>query len=119
MKSIFETEIFELPSLAEECAKYGIEYNVPSFKPMLSISEDENVYPGFFYLEKDLAEHEDFAKATSNYNLSLVKYVYYLNSSYVFIGLKSYFRFSKAVRVLNKLEKKYNIQSYKRKRSWT
>lgn len=112
IKSILETEIDIEPTLAEECQKYGIEYHEPFFEPMLSISKDGNVYIGFFYLQKDLAEHEDFAKAVSNYNLSLFNYVPYLRTDWLFIGIKSYFRFSKAVRVLNKLEKKYNIQSY-------
>lgn len=112
MKSIFETEVFEEPSLAEECEKYGIEYHEPSFEPMLLISKDETVYVGLFYLQKDLDEHEDFAKAVSNYNSSVVNCVPYLRSEFLFIGIKSYFRYSKAVRVLNKLGKKYNIQLY-------
>ena len=100
--NIFSMPVNEMPSLREECEKYGIEYFEPSFFPVLRVNINETVTPdGWYYLSSDLMKRPDLQKAVIKYNDSLIK--------------KSIIRDIIYFRKLARLEKKYSVKSYSKK----
>ena len=89
-------------TLREECEKYGIEYNEPSFEYFWVLDIDGSLYPfSWYYLKNDLVDKPDFVQSMNMLNE-------YFNTE----KRVDQFKCFALIQKFKKLEKQYSIKRY-------
>ena len=110
---ILSTPLYKEESLSEKCEKYGIEYHVPSFMPILGFSEDGNAYPKYFVLESEI-KNDDFHVLYKKYfhaTMDLIPYRFEYDALTP-REIIARFRYNSSRRKFNRYLKKNNIKLY-------
>lgn len=123
---ILDMEVNEPQNLREECVKYGIEYNEPSFHPvMVLVTEDyeglahEIVDPTsyevaipYFYLNLDIGKSENLRKAIEKFEKAFWYYQENENTLNPVKVVAKEIKYYHALRQLCRIEKKENIKRF-------
>ena len=122
---ILSMEVNEPQNLREECVKYGIEYNEPSFHPVMIVKTErdkwaniDDLYPFYevaiphFYLNSDIEKSENLRKAIEKFNSAFWYYQENENTLNPAKAVARNIKYNNAVTRLCRIEKKENIKRF-------
>lgn len=118
VKNIMLMESGEVLSMADECEKYGINYQNPNnlFCPVFCINKNDFVYPGAFYLYSDLKKFPELEVKLDEYNSCIVDFASSIRNAIRINGtikmMKYSHKLNKLASQISKIEKQGHIKCF-------